>query len=112
MDTSTATKDRNKEIALTIAQQMGGTRRLNMFTGADHFIAIDRGLTFRIPGKNFSKDSINVITITLTPLDEYTMVFSRLRALKMTEVVRYEGVYCDQLIPLFEEATGLYLSFK
>ena len=108
MDTNTT---RNQEIAQTIAQQMGGLRRLQMFTGANNFIAIENGLTFRIPGKGFSRDSINVVRITLTPSDEYDMEFLRLRGTTMKEVRSYRGVYCDQLIELFEEATGLYLSF-
>lgn len=108
METNTT---RNQEIAQTIAQQMGGLRRLQMFTGAKHFVAIDYGLTFRIPGKGFAKDSINVVRITLTPRDLYDMEFLRLRGTTLKLVRSYHGVYCDQLVELFEEATGLYLSF-
>lgn len=82
-----------------------------MFTGANSFIAIENGLTFRIPGKGLARDSINVVRITLTPSDEYDMEFLRLRGTTMKEVRSYRGVYCDQLVELFEEATGLYLSF-
>lgn len=104
--------EKSKRIAVTIAEQMGGLKRLQLFTGARDFMAIPNGLTFRIPGKGFAKQSINVVTVELTPLDEYVMTFSRLRGLKLTEVVKYHGVYCDQLVDLFEEATGLYLTLR
>ena len=108
METNTT---RNQEIAQTIASQMGGLRRLQMFTGARDFVAIDNGLTFRIPGKGFAKDSINVVRVILTPMDEYNMEFLRLRGATLTLVKSCKGVYCDQLVELFEETTGLYLSF-
>jgi hypothetical protein len=91
---------------------MGGLRRLHVFTGAHSFTAINNGLMFRIPGKGFAKDSINLVTVTLTPMDEYIMTFSRVRGGTVKEIRRYEGVYCDMLMDLFEEATGLYLSFN
>lgn len=110
-ETNTQNASRNLEIATIIAQQMGGTRRLAMFTGAYNFAAIDSGLSFRIPGKGLAKDSINLITVKLTPMDEYIMTFSRIRGATVKEIQKYEGVYCDQLVELFEQTTGLYLSF-
>lgn len=107
METNTT---RNQEIALIIAQQMGGTGRLKLFTGAYNFAAIENGLMFRMPGKGFARDSINVVRVKLTPRDEYDMEFLRLRGTTLKEVRAYRGVYCDQLVELFEEATGLYLS--
>lgn len=107
METNTT---RNQEIASIIAQQMGGTRRLNVMTGAYNFAAIENGLMFRMPGKGFARDSINVVRVKLTPRDEYDMEFLRLRGTTLKEVRAYRGVYCDQLVELFEEATGLYLS--
>lgn len=98
-------------IANTIIEQMGGLRRIAMFTGAYDFTACKNGVFFRIPGKGFAKDSINLVSITLTPMDEYVMTFSRLRAGKIKEIKKYEGVYCDQLVDLFQDTTGLYLSF-
>ena len=108
---NTTDTERNREIATIIAEQMGGTNRLTMFTGAYNFAAIDNGLMFRMPGKGLAKDSINVVRVTLTPMDEYDMEFLRLRGTTLKEIRAYRGVYCDQLMDLFEEATGLYLTF-
>jgi len=100
---------KDQEIANTIAEQMGGVRRLEIMVGARDFVAIPNGLQFRIPGKNFARDSINVIRVTLTPADEYDMEFLRERSLKLKEIKAYRGVYCDQLMSLFEDTTGLTL---
>lgn len=109
---STARQGRNLEIAQTIAAQMGGMGRLKIMTGASKFVVVDDGLRFCIPGKNFAKDSINLIEIILTPRDDYTMTFYRVRGLTAKEVRRFEGVYCDMLVPVFTEATGLKLFLR
>ena len=99
----------NTQIAQTILEQLGG-RRLIVMTGARNFIAIERGLSFRVPR---AKDGINVITVELTPADDYTVTFSRLRRAKgayaptRTVVSKHDGIYCDQLQDLFLRATGL-----
>ena len=102
---------RDQEIAQIIAAQMGGLKRLLVFTGAHSFTTIPNGLAFRIPGKGLAKDSINLIRVELTPMDDYVMTFSRVRGGTVKEVARHEGVYCDMLVDLFESTTGLYLSF-
>lgn len=89
-------------IAKTILQQLGGGRFAAM-TGAHTFVDTGRGLSFRLPNR-----TINLVTVTLTPMDEYDMTFSRIRAGQVKEVKKYDGVYCDQLQSLFTEATGLY----
>jgi hypothetical protein len=104
METNTPT--RNQWIAEEILRQMGGTGRLKIMLGAKDFCAIDNGLRFRMPS-NFAKDGINLVEIVLTPMDEYNLIFSRLRAGKVKEITRFEGVYCDQLHRLFRDATGL-----
>lgn len=111
MSSDNATTDRNMQIASTIIEQMGGLRRIAMFTGAYEFTACKNGVFFRIPGKGFAKDSINLVTIILTPRDEYDMTFSRIRGGKIKEIKKYEGVYYDMLVDLFQKTTGLYLSF-
>lgn len=111
MSSDNATIGRDMQIANTIIEQMGGLRRIALFTGAYEFTACKNGVFFRIPGKGFAKDSINLVSVTLTPSDEYDMTFSRIRGGKIKEIKKYEGVYCDQLVELFQDTTGLYLSF-
>jgi len=100
-------RQRSIEIAQTILQQMGG-RRFRLMTGAHDFLATDSGLRFRLPGN--ARDGINLITITLTPADDYTMTFTRHErgAIDAAMVAEFDGVYCDQLADIFTTTTGLY----
>lgn len=94
------------EVANTILAQLGGNK-FRAMTGAHNFVGGSNNLSFRIPGKNFAKDSINCVRIELTPADDYTVEFLRIRGHKFTVVSRSEGVYCDMLQEVFEHATGL-----
>lgn len=102
-----ATLDRS--IALTILEQLGGNRFLAM-TGARNLVAARDGLRFKLPAR-FAKDGINFVSITLTPADLYDMSFGTMagasKLFAVTERVRFEGVYFDQLQSLFTDATGL-----
>lgn len=107
---------RSSEIAQTILEQLGGGR-LKLMTGARHFIAQqsdekhEGGVAFRLPGGGgFCKDGINYVQIDLTYSDVYTVTFSRIRAGKVTVVSKHEEIYCDMLMDVFENATGLYLT--
>ena len=111
------TKARNKAIAETILAQLGGRRFITM-TGASSFSSGEfkggPGLGFRLPSRS-TKNGIGGVRITLTPADLYTVEFLALRkgadGLTGVEVVsKFEGVYCDMLADVFEEATGLYTS--
>ena len=64
--------------AKTIINQLGG-RAFVLMTGAKQFVVDGRNntLQFRI-GRNCK--SINVVRMTLTVMDDYTVEFSRLRA--------------------------------
>ena len=113
----------NKEIAITILQQLGGNRFV-AFTGAKDFCTIDNGLRFKI-GRNASK--ANRIEIKLNGLDLYDMTFIKYRPSsikvdhkkgevktieeKVETVREYNDIYCDQLQELFTETTGLYTHF-
>lgn len=99
----------NLEVANTILAQLGGNK-FRAMTGANNFVGSSDSLSFRIPGKNFAKDSINVVRVTLTPADLYDVEFSRLRGIKLTTVKKVEGIYFDQLRSTFEEVTGLRTS--
>lgn len=98
-------------VALTILEQLGG-RRLMAMTGANTFTGTNNGLSFRLPGKSgFVKNGINLVEIELTPLDVYTVTFSRIRKIgglpTVREVSRHTDVYAEDLQPLFMSETGL-----
>jgi hypothetical protein len=78
-----------------------------MFTGAKNFVALPNGVSFRIGNR-----SINYVKITLNGKDLYDMEFALLRGGKMTNKKEFNDIYNDQLKPIFEKATGMYLSFE
>ena len=121
--------------ATTILEQLGGNHFLTM-TGANHMVALDRGIRFNI-GRNGSK--ANVVKVFLRGDDTYTMQFWRKprevntfilmvkyveqglsdkqiekkvqAAVKKSEpqmLEEYDGIYCDQLQELFTQYTKLY----
>ena len=65
------------------------------------------GLSFRIPGKNFAKNDINKVVVTLDPSDTYTVSFLRTRANVVKEISTHSDVYNDSLVEVFEHETGL-----
>ena len=124
-------------IATTILEQLGGHHFVVM-TGANHMVALDRGLRFNI-GKNGSK--ANVVKVILRGDDTYTMQFWKQPrevntfllmvkyyeqgmseeqiqkkvqdAVKRSEpqmLKEYDGIYFDQLQELFTQYTKLYTS--
>lgn len=96
----------DNSIAITILKQLGGVGRLRAFTGAYNFIALKDGVAFRIKNRR-----VNHIKIILNAKDLYDMQFIRIRGVDLKVVKEYNDIYFDQLIPLFEETTGMYLSF-
>lgn len=97
----------NQAIAQEILRQLGGNRFIAM-TGAKNFVYSDTNFSFKIPK---AKNGINRIVIKLVN-DEYVVSFRRYRLSKgmPTEKVvsEHEGVYFDELQPLFTKETGLY----
>jgi len=93
--------------AMIIAAQMGGIGRLRAMVAASHMADHDNGLSFRFKGSR----AANYVKVTLDPDDTYTVEFWKIRGVfSMDKVEELGGVYCDQLIPLFESTTGLYLT--
>lgn len=92
-------------VADTILSQIGGNRFLAM-TGAKNLTANGTGLTFRLPA-NFAKNGINVVRIDLTPADDYTVTFYRVRGTKVTTVETVDMVHADNLRRIFTMSTGL-----
>jgi hypothetical protein len=102
----------NMQIANTIIEQLGGKGRLCAMTGAKDFVALERGLSFGV-GKNAK--GVNKVIIRLTDADLYDVEFGRVRTVKGMPTYKVldstEGAYADMLMDLFEQATGMYLTF-
>lgn len=106
MNTTAATETVNDlSVAKTILEQLGGNRFIAM-TGAHNFAGGSDSLQFRLPS-NFAKNSINSVSITLTPMDTYTVILSRVRGTKVTQISRHEHAYAEDLQKLFRAETGL-----
>ncbi len=97
----------NVQIAQTIAQQMGGTKRLQMFLGAMNFVAHENGLTFKFKGNR----KFTHLKVTLNSMDTYDMEFIKVHGASIKTVKEFDGVYNDMLVSIFEDTTKLYLSF-
>ena len=94
-------------VANTILSQLGG-RRFMVMTGAKHMVAVEDGLSFRLPGGGgFCRHGINAVRVTLNSMDLYDVDFIRIRGTTLKTVERREGLYGDSLQPVFTEVTGL-----
>jgi len=98
----------NRTIALEIARQMGTRNRLAAMIGANHFVAIENGLQFSFKGSR----KVNKCRVILDWSDTYTLELWKIQASsgESTLVASDTQVYGDQLIPIFEGHTGLYLT--
>jgi len=96
---------KNQEIAETILQQLGGSRRLVMMVGAYNFVVVENGVAFKI--KNAKA---NYIKIKLNSMDLYDLEVGRIRGTTYKVVTEKNDLYFDMLKPAIEEATGMYLS--
>jgi hypothetical protein len=99
----------SQQIAETILAQLGGNR-FALMTGSKNFMAMSDGLRMDL-SKNAT--SANRCRIILTPADTYDVVFYKQTLNKKTldvtvkEIAQYEGIYFDQLQPIFTSVTGL-----
>ena len=91
-------------VANTIFHQLGGARFAAM-TGAQ-FIMRDDGLNIKLPARA-AKNGCNVVRITLTPADVYSVSFEKITVRQFKTLAAHDGIYCDMLQPLFEQETGL-----
>lgn len=101
-----------------ILQQLGGNRFVAM-TGVHTLIGHENALSMSLPR---NKSKANRLCIEYTFMDDYIMRFYYHRPFRIdhktgrvtleenVEIVRYEGVYCDQLCELFTDVTGLRTS--
>lgn len=106
----------NTQIANTIAAQMGGVGTLRMFTGSQ-LIGLQNGLRIQFPNDLSAKKDINRVEIILNDSDLYDVTFSRIHRpkggdMQLDVIDTCEGIFCDMLKSVFEETTGVYLSFN
>jgi hypothetical protein len=104
-----------KEVAETIILQLGGYGKLRAMIGAKDFLFSATGgdtvLSFKFKGSN----KYNLCKVKYNSgADDYDMTLQKFVVRdgmpKFTNEKTFSGVYCDQLIELFEKETGLYLS--
>jgi hypothetical protein len=103
-DNGGTTGSTDYSVAQTILNQLGGMKRLVIMTGAYNFVASSNAVSFRIKNRK-----VNYIKITLNGKDLYDIKFSRIVKYDEKVVKEYNDIYFDQLIPIFEETTGMYL---
>lgn len=105
---STQISERQMEIVTNILNQLGG-KRFTMITGANMFVATENGVQFSVPSPKANK-----VKIELDVNDTYTVQFFLLnkRTGECKLVDETEGAYCDMLMDLFENATGLYCTLS
>lgn len=97
-------RENDVEIANTIIGQLGGYGRLKSFINFRNHMAINNGLSFQFSGST----KANNARITLNSMDTYDIEF-----LKASKTVKeHHDIYNDQLMDIFEEYTGLYLTLS
>lgn len=99
--------NQDTQIAQTIIQQLGGVGRLSAMTSAKHFVALPDGVAFRI-GRNSKK--VNLVKIRLNGRDLYDLEFSYATVRSYKAKGSATDVFCENLVDVFEEHTGLYLT--
>lgn len=92
----------------TIIEQMGGLGRIRAMIGGRVLTdAANNGIHIRFSNRR----GPNVVKVYYDAgRDLYNVEFGRVHG-KYRVLETFDGVYGDQLIPLFEEETGLYLRF-
>ena len=117
--------EHNKQIASIIAQQLGGINRLIAFIGAKQFVCghEERGSFLQFGWNASTRNGADKIKIILNASDTYTVEFWKtprtMKELKTAtddfnqfRVFLIDNIYHDQLMDLFEDHTGLYLTFN
>jgi hypothetical protein len=99
------TNDNGVMVAATILQQIGGNRAMMMIGGR----AILSGNALIIGWKATSRANWAQITYD-AGADLYNMNIGKMRNGQVKSLEFSTGLYADQLKPVFEKATGLYLS--
>jgi len=96
-----------------LLKQMGGYGRVRAMTGAYNFsVGKDKDGDPQLGFFFKNRRGPNGVQIALKADDTYTMRFFRRRGYDVHWKDEFTGVYASQLKPLFEQATGLYLSLR
>lgn len=93
----------DQQIANTIIEQLGG-RRFAVMTGSKQFVAVDKGVAFKV-GRNSC--GINYVIIRLNSLDLYDVDYGFMRSGKFNGKAHTDHLYADQLQEDFTRHTGL-----
>jgi hypothetical protein len=97
----------DQTIARNILEQLGGNKAKVMI-GIRSMVAHPDGFSFGWKCRGAKNRATNC-WITLTPADTYTVEFFRTWRGNVTSVGKFEDIYNDSLITLFERETGLDL---
>ena len=97
---------RQKEVAGTILEQLGG-RKFMVMVGAHNLVCSGEGCGTMMLKFKGSKVA-NYLKVTLTSMDLYDVEFGKIWGMDYKVVKKVEGIYNDMLVSLFEETTGLY----
>lgn len=98
------------QVATEILNQLGGNK-FRVMTGASQFVGGSNMLQFKLPGtRNFVRNGINSVRITLNGADLYEMEFFKIRGLDVKTVDTLSGVYAEDLRRIFSDRTGLDVS--
>lgn len=106
-------KEYGKEIVQTIYAQLGGSKFTTM-TGAKLSYSINSKdqpvLHCKLPADIKIRNNINLVLIIYNiGLDLYEYTFMNTRKDAKSQIIRQiNDVYAEDLIPLFEQETGLY----
>jgi len=102
--------DYTMTVANTIAQQLGGGR-VKAMLGNTRFTAVERdglpGLNLKFSNRQRSRG--NCVEILLNGSDLYDVTFYNVTRKSCKKIKVLNDVFVEDLIPFFEEQTGLYL---
>jgi len=94
-------------VAKVILEQLGGLNKLVVMTGAHSFVALPNGIYFKIKNRK-----VNYVKIRLNEKDLYDVLFGKIVSGKVKTQSEHFDVYFDELKPMFEKETGMYLTFR
>ena len=90
----------------TIARQIFGRMGARL-VAAHNLVNHGNALSFKFKGSR----KLTYCKITLMSDDTYSVTLGRIRKYEIVGAREFSSIYADQLRPLFERETGLYLSF-
>lgn len=96
------------DTAKIIIQQLGGFGKLKAMVGANTFIKDgENNIQFRFKGSS----KANYVSVTLNDKDLYDMAFCKVGRINVKNKKHFNDIYNDKLVEIFENHTGLYLTF-